>query len=295
MSTHSSPHEARSRGLSELLRTRRLRLQPADVGLPMGSRRRTQGLRREEVAMLAGISTTYYVFLEQGRAARPSRRVVDALADALQFDPTERALLHALALDMTEEAESAYDAPLDPTLSEIVMHLDPKPAYVTGRYWDVLAANRAARLLWTDWHQLAPPERNMLRWVLTAPAARNILVEWEQEAIALTARFRAAAMRHPEDPAFQLMAEQLMADSPSFKDWWPRHEVAPLTDGTKILRHCDLGEIQLRHIVLQVASNSDHKLVVFQPTEEDQEKIENLLTQAGAWEASVRSGSNAGS
>jgi len=268
---------SRSRELADLLRSRRERLQPADVGLSTGARRRTRGLRREEVAQLAAISTTYYTFLEQGRDVHPSRQVLDALARALRLSPAERAHLHELA-----HGHQAPDSPgtvetLAPAVATLVDRLDPHPTYVTGRRFDVLAANRAARALWTDWPALPPQERNMLWWMFTAPAARTILIEWEAEASALLARFRAAADRHPDDPEFAALIGRLQAGSPEARAWWPRHDVVALSSGTKRLRHPVLGDLELEHVVLQLADDPEQKLVTFTADGTYQQRIEQLI------------------
>ncbi len=264
------------RPLGDLLRTRRERLRPADVGLPEGTRRRAPGLRREEVAGLAGISTTYYTFLEQGRDVRPSRQVLDALARALRLDATERAHLHQL---VHGEAVPAADVAerLDPAVAGLVDRLDPHPTYVSGRRWDVLAANRAARLLWADWPSLPDGDRNMLWWTFTDPAARTVLVEWEAEASALLGRFRAAFARHPDEPGFAALLERLRGASAEVRAWWPRHDVAPLSSGVKRLRHPVLGELRLRDVVLQVADDPEQKLVTFTAEDGDQARIAGLL------------------
>jgi transcriptional regulator with XRE-family HTH domain len=265
----------RDQQLADLLRTRRDRLRPGDVGLPEGTRRRARGLRREEVAGLAGISTTYYTFLEQGRDVRPSRQVLDALARALRMDAAERAHLHQLVHGEAAPAPAAET--LDPQVTALVDRLDPSPAYVTGRTWDVLAANRAARLLWTDWPSLPTPDRNMLWWTFTDPTARTVLVEWETEAAVLLGRFRAASARHPGDPAFTALLERLRAASPQARAWWARHDVTALSSGVKRLRHPLLGELSLRHLVLQVADDPEQKLVTFTADEADQERLAALL------------------
>jgi transcriptional regulator with XRE-family HTH domain len=264
---------ARSRELGELLRSRRERLEPADVGLPGGRRRRTPGLRREEVALLAAISPTYYAFLEQGRDIRPSRQVLDALADALRLGPTERAHLHELVHGSPPPVGGAAAETLAPAVAALVDRLEPHPTYVTGRRWDVLAANRAACLLWTDWHALEPQARNMLWWTFTDAAARTIVVDWEREASGLLARFRAAAARHPDDPAFEDLIQRLRAASPEVRAWWPRHEVAPLSSGAKRLRHPELGELELEFVTLQVADDPEQKLVTFSAGPADQQRI----------------------
>ncbi len=263
--------------LADLLRSRRDRLLPADVGLPAGARRRTPGLRREEVAQLAGISTTYYTFLEQGRNLRPSRQVLDALARALRLAPAERAHLHALVGDVPPNVARRAAESLAPAVAALVDRLDPNPTYVTGRYWDVLAANRAARALWTDWDTLPADSRNILWWTLIDPAARTVFIEWEAEASAQLARFRSAAARHPDDPAFRALIERLQNSSREVRAWWSRHEVAPLSSGTKWLHHPVLGDLELQRVVLQVADDPEQKLVTFTADDANQARIAELL------------------
>ncbi|MFI7028675.1 helix-turn-helix transcriptional regulator [Microbispora rosea] len=268
---------ARLRELGDFLRSRRNRLRPADVGLPPGARRRTPGLRREEVATLAAISPTYLAFLEQGRDARPSRQVLDALAGALRLSAAERAHLHELAHLAAPPVVPPGGESLAPAVADLVDRLDPCPAYVTGRRWDVLAANRAARTLWTDWLLLAPEARNMLWWMFTDPAARMVFVEWEQEASALLARFRSAAARHSGDHGFEELTARLKTASPEVRAWWPRHDIAPLSSGTKRLRHPLLGELELRHVVLLTADDVEQKLVAFLAADADQARIAELV------------------
>ncbi len=268
---------SRARELADLLRSRRGRLQPADVGLPAGARRRTPGLRREEVAQLAAISTTYYTFLEQGREVHPSRQVLDALAGALRLAPAERAHLHELAHGHQPPAPHQPDEVLAPAVAALVDRLDPHPTYVTGRCFDVLAANRAARALWTDWPALPPQQRNMLWWMFTDPAARTILVEWETEASALLARFRVAADRHHDNPEFAALIGRLQDASPQARAWWPRHEIVALSSGTKRLRHPILGDLNLDHVVLQVADDPEQKLVTFTAGRTHQQRIAQLI------------------
>jgi transcriptional regulator with XRE-family HTH domain len=272
----SSPRSPSRAGLAELLRTRRDRLTPADVGLPAGSRRRTAGLRREEVAQLAGVSATYYTFLEQGRDVRPSRQVVAALAGALRLSPAERAHLFQLAgIPLAADDQDLVET-VDSVVGTLVSRLDPFPAYVKGGRWDVLAANRAARALFTDRSALAPGDRNKVWWMFTDPAARKVYVEWEQEASDLLGRFRAAAARRPGDPAFTTLIERLHRASPEVRDWWPRYEVRPVGSGTKRLHHPALGDVAFQHTVLQVADHPEQMLVYFTTSEVPEDKLAAL-------------------
>lgn len=247
------------------------------MGLPGGVRRRTPGLRREEVAQLADISVTYYTFLEQGRDLHPSAQVLDAISRALRLRPAEGSHLHELVNPRPAAAASCAAETLAPAVVELVDRQDPHPTYVTGRCWDVLAANRAARALWADWPALPAGQRNMLWWTFMDPSARTVLVEWQAEAAAQLARFRAAAARHPDDPAFLSLIERLQAGSAEVREWWPRHDVGPLRSGAKRIHHPVLGDIEFRHVVLQLADNPEQKLVTFTADVSDRARLAQLL------------------
>jgi transcriptional regulator with XRE-family HTH domain len=264
--------------LGQLLRSRRERLVPADVGLPAGlsaGRRRTAGLRREEVAMLAHLSVTYYTFLEQGRPVRPSGQVLDALASALRMSAAERRYLHVLAYGPDGDSGAAPGAPgapggsappelLDPAVADLVQRLEPFPALVKGRRWDVLAANPAARELFGDWPAGPPGERNLVRWMFTTDQAREVYLEWEPEARAMLGRFRLSAARYPDDPDISALIAELQRDSEHVRDWWPRHDVTAIGgSGAKKLRHPRLGPVEYSHAVLQVADQPDQTLVTY--------------------------------
>lgn len=261
--------------LADLLRTRREALQPAEVGLPPVGRRRTPGLRREEVAQLAGISTTYYTFLEQGRDVSPSPQILDALARALRLTPAERDHMRALVHGTREDRPPEV---LVAGVADLVDSLDPHPAYVSGRHWDVLHANKSACALWTNWPALPPADRNILWWTFADPRARTVLVEWEAEARAQLARFRAAAARHPEDPAYEALLARLRLCSKEVRDWWRDHDVAPLSSGRKVLHHPTLGRLDLALLVLQVADDPEQKVVTFRADPADAARIGGLLS-----------------
>jgi transcriptional regulator with XRE-family HTH domain len=274
--------------LGQLLRSRRERLVPAGVGLPAGQRRRTAGLRREEVALLAGLSTTYYTFLEQGRPVRPSAQVLDALAAALRMSAAERRYLHVLAYGPegpgasaarvlgsgprnpgtdagTDAGTAAPPERLDPAVADLVQRLEPFPTVVKGRRWDVLAANPAAVELFAGWAVPSSPERNLLRWMFTADQAREVYLEWEPEARAMLGRFRLSAVRHPDDPDVRALIAELQRDSEHVRDWWPRHDVTAIGSGSKKLRHPRLGPVEYSHVVLQVADQPDQTLITYSP------------------------------
>jgi transcriptional regulator with XRE-family HTH domain len=245
-----------------MLRRRRESLRPADVGLPDRPRRRTPGLRREEVAAMANISTTYYAYLEQGRPVNPSTQVIAALAAALHMTPLESRHLVELVHGITESTSPAVEI-LDPRVGDFVDRLAPDPAYVTGRTWDVLAANPAACQWWVDWPSLPPADRNMLVFVFLHPQSRQRFAHWEIEARALLGRFRVSYSRHSGDAQFEALLDRLLTESVDAYRWWPQHEVAPIGSGHKTMIHPELGTSSFEHIVFTVADSPDQRLVVF--------------------------------
>jgi len=263
--------------IAEFLRARRARLRPRDLGLPEGSRRRTPGLRREEVAQLADISTTYYTFLEQGRDIRPSDQVLDALGRALRMTPAERAHLHDLVKGARPVGPVGPDTLL-PSVAALVARLDPWPAYVTGRKFDILACNQAARALWADWPSRPPEQRNILWWTFLDPAARQVVVDWEEVARAELARFRAASARHTGDPEFGALIASLREGSAEARQWWAEHDVLPLSSGVRQIRHPALGVVEFHHVVLQVADDPEQKVVTFTASEDDTARIAGLVS-----------------
>jgi hypothetical protein len=154
---------------------------------------------------------------------------------------------------------------IDRQVVELVQRLDPFPTLVKGRRWDVLAANPAARELFTDWDALPAGERNLVRWMFTTDRAREVYLEWELEARAMLGRFRLAAARHPGDPDFEDMIARLRRDSPLVREWWPRHDVTGMGSGSKKLLHPRLGPTDYSHVVLQTADNPDQTLVTYSP------------------------------
>jgi len=254
--------------LGQLLRSRRERLTPADVGLPAGPGRRAVGLRREEVAQLAYLSTAYYTFLEQGRPVRPTSQVLDALASALQMSGAERRYLQVLAHGRDAEAVRADERQVeqvDAAVTDLVHRLDPDPTLIKGRRWDVLLANAAARELFDDWAALPSGQRNLVHWMFATNRARDVYVDWEAEARAMLGRFRLAAARHPDDPGFAELIATLHRESPQVREWWPRHDVTAIGNGTKKLRHPQHGPLDYTHVVLQVADHPDQTLVTYRP------------------------------
>lgn len=247
---------ARRRELGSFLRSRRERLSCADVGLPLTGRRRTPGLRREELAVLAGISATWLTYLEQGRDVRPSRQVLDALGTALQLTPAEHR--HVVDLTAPPPEPSAHEVPA--AVVGVVGALDPDPAYVLTSTFDVLAWNPSAAGVFPQ--LVGGPAPNLARWVFTDPVARQVLVQWDAVAQDLLARLRATVAQRPEDPRRDALVADLRATSAQARQWWSRHDVRASRSGTKRLRLPGRGVLDVPHASFAVAGQADLTLVV---------------------------------
>ncbi|GAB3352437.1 helix-turn-helix transcriptional regulator [Amycolatopsis echigonensis] len=243
--------------LGTFLRSRRERIAPADAGLPVTGRRRTPGLRREELALLAGISATWLTYLEQGRDVRPSDQVLDALARALRLTSAEQEHLRRLANGGAPPEDAAEEAA--PEVAGVPALLGDNPAYVTGICYDLLACNDAAAELFRN----IEPGANVVRWMFTEPAAREVLVDWEQEARNILARLRAIAGRHPGHPRVTRLVAELTEASPEVREWWPHYEIQFSHAGHKRFRHPRLGVVTATHAAFHVAERPEQTLVVY--------------------------------
>jgi transcriptional regulator with XRE-family HTH domain len=275
---------ARRREFGAFLRTRRERLTPASVGLAEGFRRRTPGLRREEVAQLAGVGTTWYTWLEQGRDVRASAEVLTALADALNLDLAERRHLFVLNDRPPPQMRPPGPERVEEPLRRMLQSLTGQPAYVLGRRWDVLAWNRAAVALFGDYGRLEGDERNIMHMVFANPAHRRLLIGWEELAPVALAMFRADSARYAGDPEFERLIALLMRSSDEFRQWWPKHEVLRGLSSLKRIRHPASGKMAFEHTSFNVADQTDMKLVVYTPLQEDRtvEKLDALLRRRTA-------------
>jgi transcriptional regulator with XRE-family HTH domain len=255
-----------SRGeLGDFLRSRRERLNPNAVGLPVGRRRRTPGLRREEVAELAGIGVDWYVRLEQGRPVSPSVTTVDALARALRLSKAEHA--HLKALTRTGDPRAFVRETVPDTLKRLVEGLN-QPAYLTGRRWDVLAWNKAAADIFA-FHRLAEQDRNILVCVLTNPDTRRLFgPAWAQEARRIVAQFRATHDLWAGDPAFVELLQRLRRECAEFALWWRSHDIGTATGGQKLVRHPRKGLLRFEHASFQANDDPALKLVIYTPVKE---------------------------
>ncbi len=266
----------RRQALADFLRTRRARLAPADVGLPPGLRRRTPGLRREEVAQLAHMGTSWYVWLEQARDVHPSLQVLECLAQALRLTLNERRHLFLLAGQPLPPHVSPAEESANPALQQVLDDLNPTPAYALGRRWDYLAWNKAADALFAISEASSQYARNLIWRLFTSPTMRE-RPNWEQIARSTLAEFRAANARYPGDRSFEELIEDLKQVSPEFCRWWPHHDVRSALDGHKPIEHPVLGHLEFEHITLQVLSEPDVRIAIYTPLAETRAKLERFL------------------
>ena len=268
MAVTSSP--SRRDELRAFLRSRRARLSPADVGLPDdGARRRTPGLRREELASLAGVGVSWYTWLEQGRDIHPSPDVLEALARALRLDTAERSTLFALArteLPLPSPDDEAVDQDLAPLIA-LVEALHPTPAYLLGPMTRILAWNGAAAALLGSPQHIAEPQRSLLWMLLVEPGEARDNDGRRGTARNMVARFRAEYAQHAGEPEYEAFVEELKANSPWFREWWGEHRISDTQRGTKTIDHPTLGSLRLHHAQTVPTGSPDLRLTIYAPAD----------------------------
>jgi transcriptional regulator with XRE-family HTH domain len=249
-----------ARALGEFIRAHRERLSPMAVGLPPGPRRRTPGLRREEVAQLCGVSPTWYTWIEQGRPVSASADALARIAVALQLSRAERAYLFELAAqrDPAEPDPAAHDAPA--ALLETV-ELIGAPAYVLDRQWNALCWNAQAAALFVGWLD-GENDRNLLTYTFTAAQAKSLIVDWETRARRLVAEFRADSIRHLNDAPSRTLIDSLSEQSAAFARFWASQDVGEREGGTREFDHPARGRLVFDQITLKPAHREDLKLVI---------------------------------
>lgn len=265
--------------LGAYLRDRRSRLDPAAFGFA-AERRRTPGLRREEVALRANISPTWYAWLEQGRGGAPSADVLDRIARALMLTAVEREHLYLLGLGRPPEARYRHTDGVTPRLQRVLDALDPSPAMIRTATWDVIAWNRAASTVLHDYAALPPEQRNMLRFVFLDPAARQAHYDWENAARMVISAFRLDAARAGAAADVEPLVEELSRLSPEFRAMWREHDM-PLfhADGIKRMRHPVLGEVSFELSAFAVDGRPDLSLLIYNPaTPEDAARMAKMVT-----------------
>ena len=278
----------RYRELADFLKTRRKRLSPEQVGLPGGQRRRTSGLRREELAQLAGIGVTWYTYLEQGRPIRVSAHVLESLTRTLQLDAGEREYLFnlahqqpppvfnskkdtmslpvmsALRVSSTRISYVQEDS-ISLTLLRMLDNLGLCPAYVLDQFFNVLAWNRAASMIFGDFYKISGSECNLVWAMFTKPSYRQLYVDWEFQAKSTLAQFRAAYGLNIGNEWFRKFAKDLMQANSEFESWWHDHDVQGMVQGDVEFNHPKVGYLKLDHISFEVSGTPNLNLRVYTP------------------------------
>ncbi|ARQ01263.1 helix-turn-helix transcriptional regulator [Pseudorhodoplanes sinuspersici] len=265
--------------LGAYLKDRRAKLDPAAFGLPL-KRRRTPGLRREEVAQRANVSATWYTWLEQGRGGAPSSDVLDRIARAMMLTDIEREHLFLLGLGRPPEIRYRAVTGVTPRLQRVLDALEISPAFVKTPTWDVVAWNKAAAAVLTDYGALPPEQRNILRLVFRDSRVRAAQVDWESVARFVVAAFRADVARAGAVHSIQALVDDLCQSSPEFAAMWRDNDVRAYSDGAKTLHHPVVGPLAMEYSAFAVDGRPDLGMVVYNPaTPADADRIKTLIAE----------------
>ncbi|WP_165422827.1 helix-turn-helix transcriptional regulator [Ktedonosporobacter rubrisoli] len=251
--------------LARFLRTRRERISPDQAGFPAGKRRRTPGLRREELALAAGVGTTWYTWLEQGRAISVSASVLESLARVLHLNEDERAYLFLLARGQSPTIPAPATHRADPALQLIVENMGIYPSYVICPHWDLIAWNQAACHIYADFRKISARERNFLWFLFTHPQPRTQLVNWEEDAQRTLALFRTSTQRYIGEAWLRELIRDLGEASPEFREWWPLYEVQGMQMRPMHLIHPLVGSLHLQATAFQLPDHRDLRMIVHTP------------------------------
>ncbi|MGW2643460.1 helix-turn-helix transcriptional regulator [Streptomyces sp. NPDC001393] len=277
--------DIRRHELAAFLRSRRERISPEQVGLPRGTRRRTPGLRREEVAQLSAVGVTWYTWLEQARDIQVSVQVLDALARALMLDASERAHLFQLA-GTTDPTPAASCASVTPAQRELLRRLEPIPACIQNSRYDILAYNLTYGRLLCDLDAIPAEDRNCMLLVYTNKDWQSSVVHLEETQRLMAARLRASMAGHLGEPAWKMLLKRLTAESPKFRENWERYEVVAARTKTKEFLNAHVGHLKLEHTDLWLSPEHGPRMVTYTPaddqTRERLERLYDIACAAGA-------------
>jgi transcriptional regulator with XRE-family HTH domain len=271
----------RYKELADFLKTRRAKILPSQAGLSSATRRRTPGLRREEVAQLAGIGITWYTWLEQGRTIHVSTQIIESLSKVLLLDKEERIHLHLL---VNQPLPSDIPGPRE-TVSPILQHfldsLTLSPSLVTDQRWNVIAWNKAACLFFGDFPKMSVRERNVVWAMFTDDKYKRLFVDWDLHAKGLLGRFRATCGQYIEDAWLVQFIDDLRMQSADFNQWWPLHEIESNSEKYKQLNHPVAGVLDFEVCNFDVSDNSGLKMIVHTPLSgtDTAEKMRSLLAE----------------
>ncbi len=265
--------------LAAFLRNRRARIVPEQVGLPRGTRRRTPGLRRAEVALLAGVTPEWYSRLEQGRDIHASVQLLESLASVLQLDMDERTHLFFLALNQPPPVKMFSPMTITPTIQQFLQQLGTTPACVVDARLNVVEWNTAFRVVFGYSAMMSERERNMIWRLFTPPLVQKESEEWEKVARVFLAQFRAGYGRFINDPWWGTQIAELSRISPAFRELWARHDVLNRPEGWKLIPHPLVGELTVDFFLLQAGNSGDLRLLIYSPRSNSgtAEKIERLM------------------
>ncbi|MFF3610625.1 helix-turn-helix transcriptional regulator [Streptomyces sp. NPDC002580] len=289
--------EIRRNELATFLRSRRERITPEQVQLPRGRRRRTPGLRREEVAQLSAVGVTWYTWLEQARAIQVSEQVLDALARTLLLDTSERAHLFQLA-GAVDPSPAARCAVITPALRQILTRLEPVPACIQNSRYDILAYNRTyARLMMGDLDTIPPADRNCVILAYTNPEWRESIVFIDDTMRLMAARLRVSMAGHLGEPAWKMLLKRLRTESAEFREIWDRYEVVGAPGKTKQFLNPYVGLVTVDHTDLWLAPDLGARMVTYAPSDDESrerlEKLHAIALEAEAKEAAAEAGGGA--
>lgn len=266
--------------LAAFLRSRREATDPQSVGVKTGQRRRTPGLRREELAQLSGVSVTWYTWLEQARDISVSRMVIDSLARVLKISGTERAHLYTLA-GLMVSSSGVQSAPVDPTLSQLVSALAPNPASVINPWWDILIFNEAYSDLLGGLNEVPRAHQNLLRLSFTSIRNAKLIDNWESIVTDLVGQLRTHVARYPTNPRGAEVVQELTAVSPEFEKMWKAQAVARFSSSTVSMHHPRCGALVFNHVKLATADDESQQLAVWLPANEETEQAASTLGRSG--------------
>jgi transcriptional regulator with XRE-family HTH domain len=268
----------RYKELGDFLKTRRAKILPSQVGIPKGIIRRTPGLRREEVAYLAGVGLTWYTWLEQGRAIQVSADVLESLSRVLMLDKQERIHLYTLARQVLPSDIPSYQGTVSPILQHVLDNLVLSPSFIMDIRWNIISWNKAARVVFADYSKINLRERNMVWMMFTNPDYKKLFIDWEFHAQGMLARFRSTIGQYIEDPWLINFIEDLKAESEQFSLWWSKHEIRGNSEINKKLNHPIAGKMEFEFSSFDVSDNPSLKLIVNTPLRDtDTSKKMNFL------------------
>jgi len=272
----AKPDEVRRRELAAFLRSRRERISPEQVGLPAAGRRRTPGLRREEVAQLAAVGVTWYTWLEQSRDIQVSPQVLDAIARALLLGPNERSHLFSLA-ETQDPAPITMCPTITPAITTIMEAMEPLPVVAANSRCDVLAYNRTYRHLITDLDAVPIEDRNFMWLAFTDPVWKQVLLDREQAVAAMVAKFRGAMADHVAEPGWKALVKRLRLASPEFDALWQRHEVGLASHGEKRFLNPHVGLLHFEFTHLWLGPRVSTRVTTYTPADDEtRDRIERL-------------------